>query len=114
MGAAALFAALFPRVGGERLDSVLFELLSGSLVFCAVFVMTEPSTSPKTSLGRCIYGFLGGVLTMLFRYYGVHEQGAWFAVLLVNALSSALDRFTWRLLERPGAHKKEQEQEAQV
>lgn len=99
LAAAALFSALFPRLNTGRMDSLQFELLSGSLVFCAVFMITEPATSPKTPLGRCMYGFLGGVLTMVFRYFGAHEQGACFALLLVNAGSAAFDRLTWRLFE---------------
>lgn len=99
---AMLFAFLFPRIVGTRLDSVLFEMLSGSLVFCAVFMASEPSTSPRTSLGRCIYGALGGIITMLFRYFGAFEQGAVFAILLINTLSPALDRFCWRVTELGG------------
>ena len=105
VGASALFAAVFPRLNTGRLDSVLFELLSGSLVFCAVFMATEPSTSPKTPLGRCLFGFLAGVTTMLFRYYGVYEQGGCFALLLVNALSSSLDRLSWWIADRTEGRK---------
>ena len=114
LAAAALFAALFPRLNTGGMDSLQFELLSGSLVFCAVFMITEPATSPKTPLGRCMYGFLGGVLTMVFRYFGVHEEGVCFALLLTNALSSVLDRLTWRLFERVDVQEKTDAEEVRV
>ena len=109
LASSALFAFLFPRIVGTRVDSLLFEMLAGSLVFCAVFMVSEPSTSPRTALGRCIYGALGGIIAMLFRYFGAFEQGAVFAILLINTLSPALDRLCWRLTEWGGgrAHARE-------
>lgn len=97
---AVLLAAIFPRGQMGRLGSVAFEVLSGSLIFCAVFLIAEPATSPKLPLARCLYGFLGGLFLMLFRYFGAFEQGGCFAVLLVNALSAPLDQLCWRMRER--------------
>lgn len=97
MGSAALIAALFPRVSTGRLDSVVIELSAGSLAFCAAFLATNTTTAPKLLLARCLYGFFGGVLTMLFRYFGAYEQGAVFAVLLMNAVAGPLDRLAWKL-----------------
>ncbi|MCY1714980.1 RnfABCDGE type electron transport complex subunit D [Caproiciproducens galactitolivorans] len=82
---AALMAALWPRIACIPLTSVKYELMSGSLLFCAVFMLTDPVTSPRTWLGRVIYGFFAGVLIMLFRRYGAYEQGAAFAILIANA-----------------------------
>lgn len=104
LGASMLFSALFPRLSTGRIESVFFEIMSGSLLFCAVFMATEPGTSPKLPIARCIYGFLGGIITMLFRYFGVYEQGACFALLLINALAPSIDRVTWNLMERGGEH----------
>ena len=97
MGAAALLAALFPRVSTGRADSVLVELSAGSLAFCAAFLATNTTNAPKLPLARCLYGFLGGLLTMLFRYLGAYEQGAVFAILLINTTTAPLDRLAWKL-----------------
>lgn len=86
-----LYATLFPRILCSPLTSVKYELLSGSLLFCSVFMITEPSTAPRTVVGRCIYGTMGGVLLMLFRTYGAYEQGACFVVLIMNAFSPCID-----------------------
>ena len=90
LGAAALVAALFPRIACSPLTSVKYELLSGSLFFCAVFMVSDPVTAPRTPAGRCVYGALAGALIMAFRYCGVCEQGAPCAVLAANAASPLL------------------------
>ena len=67
------------------MTSVKYELLSGSLFFCSVFMVTDPVTSPHTAAGRCVYGAFAGAMVMVFRYFGAYEQGACFAVLFANA-----------------------------
>lgn len=82
----AVLAFAFPRVQMGRWYSVLFELCAGMLVFAAVFFITDSATSPDTGGMRLLYGILAGVLCMLFRYFGVYEEGVCFAVLAANAL----------------------------
>lgn len=95
--AAALIAVLFPRILCDSLTSVKYELMSGSLLFCSVFLVTDPVTSPHTTVGRCFYGLLAGVLVMMFRLFGSFEQGAVFAVLLSNAFAPLLDDMVFRI-----------------
>ncbi len=90
--AAALYAAVFPRVIGSPLTSIKYELMAGSLFFCAVFMVTDPVTSPRTSVGKIIYGALAGILTMILREFGRFEQGACFALLILNACRPLIDR----------------------
>lgn len=89
---AALVAALFPRYPCAALTSVKYELMSGSLLFCGVFMVTDPVTSPRTMLGRAIYGAFAGLLVMGFRHFGEYEQGACFALLVANAAVPVIDR----------------------
>ena len=107
LAACAGMAALFPRVPGLT-NSVLMELCSGYLLFAGVFLLNDPVTAPRHWLGRLVYGALAGVLVMLLRYYGRFEEGACFAVLLVNAFAPVIDRMCWGLLNfyriRKGAH----------
>jgi len=89
----AAIAWFFPRIYGiSRVDSLKFELLSSAVVFYAVFMLNEPATTPKNSKAKIVFGFLCGVLTMLFRYYGSFETGGCFALLLVNATEGYWDR----------------------
>lgn len=91
LGAAALIAAMFPRILCSPLTSVKYELLSGSLFFSSVFMVTDPVTSPRTFPGRCLYGAFAGAMTMAFRWFGAFEQGACFALLTANAAAPIMD-----------------------
>ncbi|MEG1953881.1 MAG: RnfABCDGE type electron transport complex subunit D [Hydrogenoanaerobacterium sp.] len=91
---AALIAFLFPRVPTTGTASAMLEMLSGSLVFGAVFMLTDPVTSPKRGLAKYIYGMLAAVVTMLFRRFGGYEETVMFAVLLMNAFAPIIDRLS--------------------
>lgn len=95
LGTCALWAVLFPRVGGGAGNSVLLELCAGHLMLTATYFIADPVTAPRHPLARAVYGVLGGVLLMLLRRFGAYEEGACFAVLLCNTLSDALDRGCW-------------------
>ena len=88
----AVWALLFPRVFTGPLSSLVLEMLSGALLFAAVFIVAEPTTSPVNPRAKLIYGLLLGLGTMLFRTFGEYEMGVCFAILLINPLSSYLDR----------------------
>jgi electron transport complex protein RnfD len=95
----ALIAFLFPRQVGVngvdialRLQCVRDELLTGAMLFSAVFLLNEPYTCAHHRMGRILYGVLVGVVSMGFRYYGVYETGVCFALLAVNSVSAWIDR----------------------
>ena len=100
----ALIAFLFPRQVGVngvdialRLQCVRDELLTGAMLFSAVFLINEPYTCAHHRMGRILYGVLVGGVSMGFRYYGVYETGVCFAVLAVNSISAWIDRTEVRL-----------------
>ena len=75
-----------------RLQCVRDELLTGAILFSAVFLINEPYTCVHHRMGRVLYGVLVGVVSMGFRYYGVYETGVCFALLAVNSVSAWIDR----------------------
>ncbi len=93
--AVAMTAMLWPRVTTGRLDAALMELLTGSLLFYGVFLASHTTAAPKLPIAQCAYGFVGGLIAMLFRYQGVFEQGGCFAVLLLNASAPVFDKLAW-------------------
>lgn len=105
----AVIALIFPRCPSGRLDSVLYELMSGSLFFIAIFMATDPVTSPVTNWGRIFYGIGCGILTAFIRYNGIYPEGAFFAVLLMNPFVLAFDRLGWKLTAKGGKLLYEQE-----
>ena len=53
---------------------------------------TDYATSPVTPKGQILYGIGCGVLTVIFRYFGLFPEGVTYAILLMNGLSWTLDR----------------------
>lgn len=71
---------------------VLRYLLSGGVIFAAVFLATDPVTSPVTRLGKIVYGVLCGALTVFARTV-TGGEGVLFAIILANLAAPALDRY---------------------
>jgi len=94
----ALAALIFPRITGDPLQSVLTEVLSGGLIFCAIFMATDYATTPVAPWGKVIFGVGCGVITVLIRYFGGYSEGASFSILIMNLLVWYIDRLT---LPRP-------------
>ena len=73
---------------------MLYSLFSGGLMLGAIFMATDYATSPATPRGQLVYGVGCGVLTVIFRYFGIFPEGVTYAILLMNALVWIIDRFT--------------------
>ncbi len=76
------------------LQWMLYNLFGGGLMLGAIFMATDYATSPVTPNGQILYGIGCGALTVLFRYFGLYPEGVTYAILLMNALTWALDRYT--------------------
>ncbi len=72
----------------------LHHLFGGALLFGAFFIATDPVTSPLTAKGKWIFGIGIGLLVMLLRYFSGYPEGIMFAVLLMNALTPLINRWT--------------------
>jgi Na+-transporting NADH:ubiquinone oxidoreductase subunit B len=82
---------LLRAVGIEGALSPLQTLLSGSLLFGAAFVVTEPITGAKTVPGQWIYGSSIGALSVVLRLFSNFPEGLMFSVLLMNSLVPIMD-----------------------
>ena len=78
----------------ERYPAPLFMLFSGGLMLGAVYMATDPVTSPVTPAGAWIFGIGIGVLVVVIRVWGGLPEGVMYAILLMNALVPFLDRVT--------------------
>jgi len=81
----AILSLWFPRVQTSGIDSLLYEMMSGMLLFGAVFMLGDPVTSPKRDLTKIAYAIIAGCIVMLFRHIGNLEEGFIYALLLMNA-----------------------------
>ena len=87
-----LFQTILWLTGTHLATDPLYSLLSGSFLFAAFFMITDPvSASQSTDLGRIIYGSMFGILTVLIRTFSNWSEGVTFAILLVNMFAPLLD-----------------------
>jgi electron transport complex protein RnfD len=70
-----------------------FMLASGGLLLGAVFMATDPVTSPMTPLGAWIFGIGIGILVVLIRVWAALPEGVMYAILFMNAFTPLIDRF---------------------
>jgi electron transport complex protein RnfD len=83
-------------VGGDLTEALAWTL-SGGLMIGAIFMATDYSTTPTTSLGKAVFGIGAGLITVLIRFYGSYPEGVSFAILLMNILTPYIDRLTARV-----------------
>jgi electron transport complex protein RnfD len=69
----------------------LYTILSGSIMFAALYMSTDMVTSPVARSARMVYGIGCGILTVLIREFTVYPEGVTFAVLLMNGLTPLID-----------------------
>lgn len=72
----------------------IFQLLSGGLMLGAFFMATDMVTTPITRLGRIIFGIGAGIFTVIIRFYGGYPEGVSFSILLMNAFTPVINRYT--------------------
>ena len=77
-----------------RYPDALFMLFSGGLMLGAVYMATDPVTSPVTNAGCWLFGLGIGVLVVLIRSWGGLAEGVMYAILLMNALVPFINRAT--------------------
>ena len=75
---------VFYLIATRDLHSALVAVLSGGLLFGAVFMATDYVTSPFTLKGKLVYGVALGIVTFAIRYWGSYTEGVSFALLFMN------------------------------
>lgn len=93
LGTVAVLTLIFSRAGSP-VEWMLYSLFSGGLMLGAIFMATDYATSPATPNGQIVFGVGCGILTVIFRYFGLYPEGVTYAILIMNAFAWAIDRFT--------------------
>ncbi|MDO5522651.1 MAG: RnfABCDGE type electron transport complex subunit D [Bacteroidia bacterium] len=95
MGSTALVMFLF---SGFNIHFTAAHVLSGTLIFAAVFMVTDYSSGPITAKGQTIFAIGCGVLTAFFRIVFNLPGGIGFAIIIMNMVAPWLDKqFTPRI-----------------
>ena len=83
-------------------DFFLPSILSGGLILGAIFMATDYTTTPNTTLGNIIYFIMLGLLTAGLRM-ATKEEVVSFAILIMNLLVPLFDKW---IRPRPFGYKK--------
>lgn len=104
LGTVAVFTAILYATDHATNLSPAFHLATGGVVLGACFMATDMVTTPITRKGLAVFGVGCGVLTVLIRKWGGYPEGVSFAILVMNAFTPLIDRFTRpRVFGRPKA-----------
>ena len=93
LGTVAVLTLIFSKTG-EPFLWMLYSLFSGGLMLGAIFMATDYTTSPVTAKGQLLFGVGCGVLTVVFRYFGLFPEGVTYAILIMNGFVWVIDRHT--------------------
>jgi len=90
----AVFSGLLYLINPGAYPDPSFMLLSGSMLFGTVFMVTDPVTTPITPKGAWIFGAGVGILVVLIRLFGGLPEGVMYSILLMNAVTPLINRKT--------------------
>ena len=90
----SIFSGIFYVINPDIYPSPLFMILSGGLLLGVVYMATDLVTSPITPLGLWIYGIGIGIFIVLIRNWGGLPEGVMYAILLMNAATPLINRYT--------------------
>ncbi len=72
----------------------VYHIAMGGFLFGIVFMATDPVSAAATNIGKYIYGFLIGALTVLIRVANpAYPEGAMLAILFMNVMAPLIDHF---------------------
>jgi len=72
----------------------VFCILSGSVLFGAVFMVTDPVTSPITKHSQVLGGIILGILTISIRYLTNYPEGVLISILIFNLLTIPINKLS--------------------
>ncbi|MEA4898451.1 RnfABCDGE type electron transport complex subunit D [Bacillota bacterium Meth-B3] len=75
--------------GGDPVSAVL----SGGLLFGAVYMATDYTTTPMTRPGNIIFAVGAGLIVAIIRKFGSYPEGVTYAILLMNVATPLIDKY---------------------
>ena len=79
-------------LGGDALTAIL----SGGVMFGAVFMATDYVTNPMLTRGQVIFAIGCGLMTTLIRQFGNYPEGVTYGILLMNCVTPLIDKYSKR------------------
>jgi electron transport complex protein RnfD len=94
IGSVWVLTGIFHLIDPTRYADPTFHILTGGIFLGAIFMATDYVTSPVTRSGMLIFGLGCGLITVLIRLFGSYPEGVSFAILIMNAATPLIDRYT--------------------
>ena len=89
-----LVSAIVDLAGSHSGVFLYHHMFGGATMFGAFFIATDPVTSPLSFKGKIYFGIGIGFLTMIMRMYSGYPECFMFAVLLMNAVTPIINRYS--------------------
>ncbi len=100
LASVALFSWIGNLIAPDVVAPPLFQLLGGGLLFGAMFMATDPVTSPYNHESKFIFGAFCGILTVIIRSFSGYTEGVMFSIIFMNALTPLIDHFVLKVKYR--------------
>jgi electron transport complex protein RnfD len=94
LATAGLFALVLHLFDSTRFAGPFATIFSGGMMLGAIYMATDPVTSPLTPKGAWIFACGIGFLVVLIRVFGGLPEGVMYAILLMNAATPLIDRWS--------------------
>jgi len=101
LGSVLIFSGIGSQFLPDKVAPPVFQLLSGGLLLGALFMATDPVTSPFTVKGKYIAGILCGFLTVLIRGFSGYVEGVMFSIVIMNAFAPLIDHIMLKVKYKP-------------
>ena len=82
---------------GSDVMNAVYHVLGGGLILGAIFMATDPVTSPKKSIGKIVFALGCALITVLIRFYGNYPEGASFSIVIMNVISPYIEKLTAKI-----------------
>ncbi|HEY5654020.1 MAG TPA: RnfABCDGE type electron transport complex subunit D [Pontiella sp.] len=86
-------------------NSPWFNLFSAATIFSAVFIVSDPISTPMSKGGQITFGIIVGVSNALIRNFTYYTEAIVYAILIGNFCSPFLDRIAFEIRGRKLAHR---------
>lgn len=94
IGSVAAFAVMLRQADPAANLPVSYHVFSGGIFLGALFMATDMVTTPVTNRGMLVFGVGCGIITMVIRKWGGYPEGVSFSILIMNALTPLINKFT--------------------
>ena len=92
IGTVFIMTSIIGLINNQGIYYPLVQIFSGGLMFGAIFMATDPVTSPTTNYGVLLSAISLGVLTIFLRYNSSYPEGVATSILIMNLFTFIFDK----------------------